>query len=87
MVINPSNLWVDITFERDFNLKTVPVDTTAFVSLRRVGQCLRRFKSEIFGQSCSHGRKNTSSSRLRTGVWQTKRLTHEGLAPGSLGRD
>ena len=48
MIVNPSDFWIDIALDRNFDLKTVSMHTPAFMTLRRVGQSLRRFKSEIF---------------------------------------
>jgi len=48
VIVNPPGFWIDIAFHRNFDLETVAMHTPAFVALRRVGQSLRRFKSEIF---------------------------------------
>ena len=48
MIVNPSDFWIDIALDRNFDLKTVPMDASAFVASRGMGQSLGRFKSEIF---------------------------------------
>ena len=54
VIINPADLRIDIALDRNFDLKTVSVHPPAFVALRRFGQSLRRFKSEIFRQARAH---------------------------------
>jgi len=48
MIVDPSDFGIDIAFDRNFDLETVSMHTAAFMTLRRVGQSLCRFKSEIF---------------------------------------
>lgn len=48
MIVNPSDFWIDIALDRNFDLKTVSVHTPAFMTLRCIGQSLCRLKSEIF---------------------------------------
>ena len=48
MIVNPSDFWIDIALDRNFDLETVPVHTPALMTLRRIRQSLCRFKSEIF---------------------------------------
>jgi len=48
MIVNPSDFWIDIALDRNFDLETVSVHTPAFMTLRRIGQSLCRFKREIF---------------------------------------
>ena len=49
MIVNPSDFWIDIALDGNFDLETVSMYTPAFMTLRRVGQSLCRFKSKIFG--------------------------------------
>jgi len=48
MIVNPPNFWIDIALDRNVDLKTVPMEASAFVPRRSIGQSLGRFKSEIF---------------------------------------
>ena len=48
MIVNPSDFWIDIALDRNFDLKTVSMDASAFMAYGRFGQSLCRFKSEIF---------------------------------------
>jgi hypothetical protein len=47
MIVNPSDFWIDIALDGNFDFKTVSMHTPALVASRRIGQSLRRFKSEI----------------------------------------
>jgi len=71
MVIDPACFWVDIAFHRDFDLKTVSMHATAFMSLGCIGQSLRCFKREIFRQSCA----DQSNSALRRAPDELVHLT------------
>jgi hypothetical protein len=49
VIVNPAGFWIDIAFHGNFHLETVSMHPSAFMTLRRIGQSLRSFKSEIFG--------------------------------------
>jgi len=59
MIVNPSDFWIDLALDRNFDLKTVPMDASAFVARRGIGQSLGRFKSEILRQPGSHNSEDT----------------------------
>lgn len=54
MIVNPSDFWVDIALDRNFDLKTVSMHASAFVTLWSIGQSLCRFKSKILRQPRFH---------------------------------
>jgi len=54
VVVNPTCLGIDVAFDRNLDLETVTMQPAAFVSFRHVGQSLRRFETELFGQSSAH---------------------------------
>src|SRR4029453_11839712 len=53
-IVNASDFWIDVAIDRNFDLKTVPMEASAFVASRGIRQSLGRFKSEIFRQTYSH---------------------------------
>jgi hypothetical protein len=59
MIVNPSDFWIDVALDRNFDLKTVPMDASAFVAGRGIRQSLRRFKSEILRQARFHESEDT----------------------------
>src|SRR4029077_3750529 len=58
MIVDPAANWGDLSFHRNLDLETVTMHTPAFMTLRRARQSLRRLKSEILGQACSHVAEN-----------------------------
>ena len=54
MIVNPAAFVIDISFHRNLDFKAVTVHPPAFMALWSAWQSLRRFKSEIFGQSRLH---------------------------------
>ena len=60
VIVDPANLRIDLSLNRNLDLEAVPVHFLALVILRNVGQCLGRFECEIFGQACTHIYANSS---------------------------
>lgn len=54
MIVNPAAFVIDISFDRNLDFKAVTMHAPAFMALRSSWQSLRRFKSEIFRESCAH---------------------------------
>src|SRR5438093_1201689 len=54
VIINPARLGIDISFDRNLYFETMAMHSPAFMTLRRLRQNLRCFKSKIFGQTRSH---------------------------------
>ena len=86
MIINPAARWIDIVFHRYLDLETMAVHAPTLVTLGRLRQNLRRFKSEILGQPCSHVTENTiTTTALSSRTAKTVRdLTCEGCHTSQL---
>src|SRR5437762_2805536 len=69
MIINPPRSGIDISFDRNLYFETMAMHSPAFMTLRRLWQNLRCFKSKIFSQTRSHN----SDSPL---CWRPDELVH-----------